>query len=289
VKPAPFEYHDPRRLDDALELLAQHGDDAKVLAGGQSLVPLLNFRLARPARLVDVNRLDELSYVRKRDGVLRVGALTRAVALERSPLVADEWPLLREAVRFVGHRQIRTRGTVGGSVAHADPAAELPTALTALGARFHVRSTREARTLDPGEFFVAHLTTDLTPDELLVEVEVPPLAAGAGTAFVEYARVHGDFALAGVGAVVEIGTDGRCARATLVLAAVAPRPVRAVEAEEALAGGRIGEEEAGAAGELAARAVDVPAREARYRRALVAELARRALVLAVGRAGREAA
>lgn len=288
MKPAPFAYDDPRGLDETLDLLARHGEDAKVLAGGQSLLPLLNFRLARPTRLVDVNRVDELAYLRRRGGNLRIGALTRAATLERSPLVAAEWPLLREAVRLVGHPQIRSRGTVGGSVAHADPAAELPAVLAALESRFHLRSRRGGRTLGPEELFVTHLTTALAPDELLVEIEVPPLPSRAGTAFVEYARVHGDFALGGAAAVVVLGEDGTCERAVVTLVAAAPTPVRAREAEEALAGGSLTEEGIRAAADLAAAEVDVPEAERPYRRALVSELTRRALERAVTRA-REAA
>jgi aerobic carbon-monoxide dehydrogenase medium subunit len=284
VKPAPFEYDDPREVHEALDLLARHGDDAKILAGGQSLVPLLNFRLARPARLVDVNRLDELAYVRKRDGRLRIGALARMHALERSSVVGAGWPLLREAARFVAHPAIRARGTVCGSVAHADPAAELPAALAALDARFHVRSTRGSRTVAAEELFLTHLTTTLEPDELLAEIEVPPLPPGTGTAFVEHARIHGDFALAGAATVVTLAGDRTCERATIALCAAAPTPVRATQAEEALVGEPIDERTARAAAALAAEAVDVPEAGMRYRRALVSELTARALQQAAERA-----
>jgi carbon-monoxide dehydrogenase medium subunit/6-hydroxypseudooxynicotine dehydrogenase subunit alpha len=284
VKPAAFEYDDPKELDEALDLLARHGDEGKVLAGGQSLVPLLNFRLARPARLIDVNRIDELAYIRRLGGSLRIGALTRALTLERSLLVPTGWPLLREAVRFVAHPAIRARGTVGGSVAHADPAAELPAAFAALDARFHVRSSRSARSLASDELFVTHLTTALEPDELLVEIEVPPLPAGAGTAFVEHARVHGDFALGGVAAVVVRGGNGTCERAAIALCAAAPTPVRVPEAEAALVGERIDEALARTAAAVAGQAVDVPADARRYRRALVAELTVRAVLAAAARA-----
>ena len=161
-------------------------------------MPLLNFRLARPALLVDLNRVDGLAGIRKANGSLWIGAMTRQAALERSTLVADGWPLLREAVRHAGHPQTRNRGTVGGSVAHADPAAELPCALAALDARFHVRSARGARMLRAEELFAGPLQTALDPDELLVEIEVPPLPDGARSGFAEHARTHGDFALAGV-------------------------------------------------------------------------------------------
>jgi CO/xanthine dehydrogenase FAD-binding subunit len=284
VKPAPFGYDDPGTLDEALELLALHGEEAKVLAGGQSLVPLLNFRLAGLARIVDINRIDELSYLRRREGVLRIGALTRAATLERSPLAAARWPLLREAVRFAGHAQIRSRGTVGGSVAHADPAAELPTVLTALNARFHVRSRRGRRTLAHQELFVTYLSTSLEPDELLVEIEVPPLPPGAGTAFVEHARVHGDFALGGAAAVVVLDGNGTCERAAVALLAAAPTPRRATQAEIALVGTRLRDEELREAAALAAAEVDVLESERAYRGALVSELTRRALQLAAQRA-----
>jgi CO/xanthine dehydrogenase FAD-binding subunit len=272
VKPAPFAYDEPRSVEEAAGLLDRYGDEAKVLAGGQSLIPLLNFRLARPERLVDVNRIDELAYIRRRDGALHIGALSRVASLERSPLVAARWPLLVEAARLVGHPQIRSRGTVGGSVAHADPAAELPAALTALGARFHTTSHRGPRTLAAEEFFVTHLTTALEPDELLVEITVPPLPPGTGGAIVEHTRVHGDFALGG--AAVVVGAD----RASIVLLAAGPTPLRAVVAEEALVGGAGVDDVA----ELAAGAVD--ASRGGYRRALAAALTRRALDLASERA-----
>jgi carbon-monoxide dehydrogenase medium subunit len=265
VKPAPFAHEEPRSLENALGLLAQHGEDAKVLAGGQSLIPLLNFRLARPEVLVDVNRIDGLSFIRRRDGLLRIGALTRMASLERSPLVRERWPLLAEAARLVGHPQIRSRGTVGGSVAHADPAAELPAALVALGARFRAVSARGERELGPEDFFVTHLTTALEPDELLVEVVVPPLPAGTRAAIVEHARVHGDFALGGAVVVAGVG------RASVVLLAAGATPLRARAAEEALAAGAAPEEAAA----LAAEAVD--ASRGDYRRALAVEMTRRAL------------
>jgi CO/xanthine dehydrogenase FAD-binding subunit len=278
VKPAPFAYEEPRSVEEALRVLARYGEEAKVLAGGQSLIPLLNFRLARPERLVDVNRIDELAYIRRQEGALHIGALTRAATLEHSPLVAARWPLLVEAARLVGHAQIRSRGTVGGSAAHADPAAELPAALTALGASFHARSERGPRTLAAEEFFITHLTTALEPDELLVGITVPPLPPCTGTAIVEHTRVHGDFALGGAAVLVTLGEDGACARASIVLLAAAATPLRSVAAEEALVGGA----EIADTAQLAAGAVD--ASRGPYRRALAAELTRRALVVAVERA-----
>jgi CO/xanthine dehydrogenase FAD-binding subunit len=284
VKPAPFAYEEPRSVEQALELLARYGDEAKVLAGGQSLIPLLNFRLARPERLVDVNRIDELAYIRREDGELHIGAVTRMATLEHSPLVAARWPLLVEAARLVGHPQIRSRGTVGGSVAHADPAAELPAALAALGAGFHARSHRGSRTLAAEELFVTQLTTALEPDELLVGITVPTLPPRAGTAIVEHVRVHGDFALGGAAVLVSLAEDGACAGASIVLLAAAPRPLRAVAAEEALAGAGLVDAKLAEAADLAAGELELSGPHRAHRRALVAELTRRALVIAVDRA-----
>jgi len=277
VKPAPFAYEEPRSVEEALDLLARYGDEAKVLAGGQSLIPLLNFRLARPERLVDVNRIDELAYIRRQNGVLHIGALARIASLERSPLAAARWPLLVEAARLVGHAQIRSRGTVGGSVAHADPAAELPAALTALSASFHTASQRGSRTLAAEEFFVTHLTTALEPDELLVQITVPPLPSRSGAAILEHARVHGDFALGGAAVVVALAEDGSCARASIALLAAGPRPQRAAAAEEALVRGQADLAEAA---ELAASESSLSG----HRRALAAELTRRALTVSAERA-----
>ena len=259
MKPVRFDYRAPASLDEALPLLRL---ESAVLAGGQSLVPLLNLRLARPELVVDVNGIAELDYIRAGEGALRIGALTRQVALERSELVGRRWPLLHKAVRFVGHPQIRTRGTVGGSVAHADPAAELPAALIALGARFHLRSAGGARALGASEFFLGSLHTAREPDELLVEVEVPEQPEGAGSGFAEHARTHGDFATAGAAAVIAAGHAG------IALLGAGPVPVRAEAAERALADGAAPPE----AAELAAQDV-----EDEHRRALCTELARRAI------------
>jgi CO/xanthine dehydrogenase FAD-binding subunit len=206
MKPAPFDYIAPSTLDDALALL---DDDSRPLAGGQSLVPLLNFRFARPGRLVDLNRIEGLDYVREEEGALLIGMLARQSALYD----VARWPLLVAAITHVGHPQTRNRGTVCGSVAHGDAASELPAAMLALGARMHVRSSRSGRTIEAEDFFQGYLTTALEPDELLVEIEVP--ANPERWRFVEYARTHGDWAV--VGAAV---AGGRTA-----LFGVADRPV----------------------------------------------------------------
>lgn len=260
MKPPPFEYHAPESLDEVLALLAEHGDEAKVLAGGQSLIPLLNFRLARPARLVDVNRVPEL------EGVAggRIGALTRTRAIELDPPA----PLLAQAVRHAGHAQIRNRSTVGGSCAHADPAAELPTALLALDARFRLRSATGERIVAAEDFFLGVFATALRPEELLVEVDVPDQRGRS--AFVEHARIHGDFALAG--AAVVLGEQP-----AVVLMAVADRPVRSPRAERVLVEGGSAEDAAAAAVEDLEPPSDLRA-SGRYRKALVQELVRRAIV-----------
>jgi carbon-monoxide dehydrogenase medium subunit/6-hydroxypseudooxynicotine dehydrogenase subunit alpha len=288
VKPPPFDYEAPESLDEALALLAERGADGKVLAGGQSLVPLLNFRLARPEVLIDVNGLQELAYLRREEGMLRIGALTRHAALERSRLTAENWPLLTEAIGWVAHPQIRNRGTVGGSCAHADPAAELPVVLTALDARFRVRSTRGERVLSAGEMFVGQLEPGIEPDELLVEIEVPPVAPGTGTAFVEFARRHGDFALGGVGAMVELDSEGTCRSAAISLLGAGPTPLRPGEAEAALVGVPVDATSAAEAAKLAVHDASPTGDlhgSASYRRDLIETLTRRALLAAGERAG----
>lgn len=260
MKPAAFAYEAPRSLGEALTLL---GEEARPLAGGQSLIPMLNFRLARPALLVDLNRITALSYVRRSGGVLRIGALARQAVIERSELIGRDWPLLTQAVRLVGHPAIRSRGTVAGSVAHADPKAELPAALLALGARFHARSPAGERVLAAEDLFLGPFRTALADDELLTEIEVPPPPPGARCRFVEHARTHGDFALAGAAVVLAPGEH-----AAIALIGAASTPVRAVEAERALIGGA----SAGEVGEVAAGTVADG-----HRRALIASVVRRAV------------
>jgi carbon-monoxide dehydrogenase medium subunit/6-hydroxypseudooxynicotine dehydrogenase subunit alpha len=287
VKPPIFDYDAPTTVDETLALLERHVDDVKVLAGGQSLVPLLNFRLSRPGRLIDINNVSELAYITRSEGTLRIGALTRHAALERSRIVATGWPVLTEALTFLAHAQIRNRGTVGGSVAHADPAAELPVAFAALDACFHARSTRGSRVIGWRDFFVTHLTSVLEPDELLTEIEVPAQPPRTGGAFVEYARRHGDFALGGACATVSLGDDGRCTQATIALLAAAPTPLRSEAAEDALAGTTVDEPAAARAAALAVEGVeptgDIHGSSA-YRKKLITAMVRRAVVVAADRA-----
>jgi CO/xanthine dehydrogenase FAD-binding subunit len=287
VKPPPFEYHAPRELDEALALLAQYGDEGKVLAGGQSLVPLLNFRLAAPEHLIDINGLGELAYLRRRDETLHIGALTRHATVERSDVVATHWPLLREAVQWVAHPQIRSRGTVGGSVAHADPAAEIPVSLAALDARLTVRSVRGERTLDWRDFFLSTLTTALEPDELLIEIQVPPTPTRSGSALAEYSRRHGDFALGGAAVLLSFDEAHTCTGAAIALLAAAPAPVRAQQAEKLLLGAEISDQLAAAAARAAVEGIhpsgDIHGSTA-YRTSLIEAQVRRAILTATARA-----
>ena len=243
MKPHRFDYHAPESLEEAAALLDQYGDDAKVLAGGQSLMPLVNMRLAQPAVIVDLNRVASLAYVEERpDGGLWVGAMTRERTLERLPALQEAAPLLAAAAPHIGHFQIRNRGTVGGSIAHADPAAELPAAALALGADLVAASTVGQRVLAADDFFETYFTTLLEPTDLLTEVRFPPWPKGAGWGFEEIAIRHGDFALAGACAVIEKSQGGLCERASIVLFGVGDAPVRATQAEARLIGSMIDEE-----------------------------------------------
>lgn len=289
MKPAPFEYHAPETLDEALALLAECGPDAKVLAGGQSLVPAMNFRLAAPSALIDLNSVRELFYVQEEEsGGIRIGAMTRQREVERSPLVAGRAPLLHETMPHIAHPQIRNRGTVGGSVAHADPAAELPAVMLALEARFRAcRRGGDSRWIDAGEFFTGLFATALAPDELLVEIALPPLPARTGWAFREISRRHGDYALVGVLAVVTLDEAGLCRRARIALFSVGDGPVLAHAAANCLAGAELTNEALSAAAAALQQDIDPPGdihASAAYRRHLAEVLTRQALARAVERA-----
>ena len=238
MKPPRFDYVLPRGLEEALSVLAQHGEQAKVLAGGQSLVPLLNFRLVRPAYLVDLNDVAGLDGIRVADGWLCIGATTRQRAVETSALVRERCPLLAEAMPQIGHTQIRNRGTIGGSLAHGDPAAELPAVVAALGGELVLQSARGRRVLTPEQFFVGYLTTAVAPDELLVEVRLPVTPPRTGSAFLEVSRRHGDFALVGVAVTLTVDEAGVCTAGAIALTGVGPTPVVAREAARALVGVR---------------------------------------------------
>lgn len=289
MKPAPFKYLAPRTLDEALAYLAEHGYDAKPLAGGQSLVPAMNFRLATPAVLVDLNRVDELFFIRPgEDGGLRIGAMTRQAQLERDALIAERAPLIKETMPYVAHPQIRNRGTYGGSLAHADPAAELPAVTVALNGRLRVQSQRGERWVPAEEFFVGLFTTVLEPDELLVEIALPPLPPRTGWAFAEVSRRHGDFALVGAAAVVTLDESGRCAAVRLVYTGVGEGPVLSSSAAHVLQGTVPDEQAIREAAHQAAQKDIAPISDihasADFRRHLAEVLGRRALIQAVSRA-----
>jgi aerobic carbon-monoxide dehydrogenase medium subunit len=238
MKPAPFELETASSVDDVLNFLSQSEPEreVKVLAGGQSLVPLLNFRLARPSVLVDLNRLSGLQYIHKRDGGIAIGAMTRQSTVERSETVGRVVPLLAEAMPFVAHTPIRNRGTLGGSLAHADPAAELCTVALAVDATLVARSSRGERLIDANDFFVGPFTTRLHSDELLTEVRLPNFPEGAGWAFEEVARRRGDFAMLAVAVVLQLDPAGKIALARLAYTSMGPKPLRAPGGERALVG-----------------------------------------------------
>ncbi len=280
MKPPRFAYHDPATRDEALALLAVHAEDAKVLAGGQSLVPLLNMRLTQPAHLIDINRIADLTYIREVDGTLAIGALTRQRTIEHAELVRKHCPLLAAAVPYVGHPPIRSRGTLGGSLAHADPAAELPAVLMALGGSVRVESHNSCRTVPAAEFFVDQLQTLLANDELVVEARFPIVLPHTGVAFVEVSRRHGDFALVGVAAQLTLHEDHSIAAAHLTLLGVAATPVDALEARMLLIGAQPDDKIFTAAAEQAASSLDPIAdlhASWEYRRSVANILVKRAL------------
>ncbi len=289
MKPAAFAYFDPTTTAEAVELLGALGDEAKVLAGGQSLVPMMNMRLAKPEAIVDINRVKELAYIKEADDGLLIGALTRQRAVERSSIVKKRSSLLAEAILSVGHLPIRSRGTIGGSLAHADPAAELPAVLLALDGWVQASSTRGTRRIPAAELFIGPLLTSLQPDELITEVCFPLLPPGTGTAFLEVTRRHGDFAVVGVAACVTLDQQSACTRASIALLGAGETQVRATQAEELLIGSRLDERAITAAGAAAMAGLD-PVGDVHaspeYRKQVAGVLTQRALALAWGRARR---
>lgn len=289
MKPAPFRYYAPRTIDEALAHLSEHGWDAKVLAGGQSLIPMMNFRLAQPSVLVDLNNVSELSYIQAaRDGAVRVGAMTRQREVERSTVIAETAPMIHAAMPRIAYPQIRNRGTFGGSIAHADPSAELPAASVALEGRFLLRSKRGERWVAARDFFIGLFTTALEPDELLLETVLSPVPPHSGWSFQEVARRHHDFALVGVAAMVTLDGGGTCDRARLVYFSVGDGPVEARQATAILAGQEPTPEAIREAAEMASKSDVEPQSDinasAAYRRHLVNVLGRRALAEAFERA-----
>ena len=239
MKPAPFEYFVPDSIEQAMDLLREHGEDAKILAGGQSLVPAMNFRIQQPSVLIDLNRIPELGYIIEENNVIRVGAMARERQLEFEDIVSKQTPLLHEAVPFIAHPQIRNRGTIGGSLVNADPAAELPVLMLALNARLKARKSSSERWIEAQDFFVGMFTTALESDEILVEIELPVMAERTGWSFMEVAPRAGDYALMGVAAVVTLDEDGKCKDAKLVYLNAGDGPIDAKEAANSLKGEKI--------------------------------------------------
>jgi CO/xanthine dehydrogenase FAD-binding subunit len=288
MKPGPFEYSAPTTLDEVIALLGEHGDEAKVIAGGQSLVPMLSMRLARPAQLVDVNGVTELAGITDGGDHVAFGATTRERDAERSALVAERLPIMAEALPLIGHVSIRNRGTIGGSIAHADASAELPAVAVITDATMMARSPRGERAIAADDFFVSHFTTSLDDDECVVAVRVPSGPAGAGWTFQEVARRHGDFALVGVAAMVAMNGGDTIRDARVCLIGVGDRALRAHDVEQSLVGQAATRDTFAAAAADAVRDLE-PGSDmhgsSEYRRHLAGVVVRRALTTAAERAG----
>jgi carbon-monoxide dehydrogenase medium subunit len=283
LKPAPFQYHAPESVADAAAVLAEFGDEAKALAGGQSLVPIMALRLARFDHLVDLNRVGELQGIERRNGTMRIGAMTRQADVERDATVARGVPLLARATPLIGHFQIRNRGTIGGSLAHADPAAEYPAVALALDADFEVANAGGSRTVPASDFFVSTFMTALEAEDVLSAVHFPVWGGRTGFAVEEVARRFGDFALTGAVCGVQLNGD-RVARAAIAMFGMGSTPLRATEAEAALTGSAVADVDGDEVGRVAVAATDPPAdihASASYRRSVGAVVVARALRRAI--------
>jgi CO/xanthine dehydrogenase FAD-binding subunit len=289
VKPAKFEYLRPVNIAEAVQFLAEYGEEAKILSGGQSLIPVMNMRLSTPKYLIDIGQVPELNYIKEDDGRLCIGTVTRHVEVGKSLLVKEKCNLLHQAIHYVGHPQIRNRGTIGGSIAHADPSAELPCVLTALKGDIVIANADGDRVVEPEEFFLTYLLTSLEPTEMVKEVRFPVLSATCGSAFVELARRHGDFALVGVAAAIDLDENGKISFARLGVCGANPVPTSLSEIEESLIGLVPNEAVLKEAGE-AVRDYISPEGDlhgsAEYREQLSSVLTFRALTEAASRAGK---
>jgi carbon-monoxide dehydrogenase medium subunit len=287
MKPAPFKYIAAASRDEALSLKARFGEDARFLAGGQSLVPMLNFRVVQPAVLIDLNPLTQLSFITRDHGALRIGALTRYRTLERDPLIAEAAPLLREALPHIAHPQIRNRGTLGGNLAHADPSSELPAIVVALDGRLRAQSTLSERWIAARDFFVGPLSTALEPDEMLTDIELPTPAKRSGFCFAEVARRRGDFALMGVAVALTLGMFGHCNQARIALCGAGDRPVDVSAAAAGLVGHAVDADAVCHVAAAVQRSIDPPGNvhaSKGYQRHLAGVLVKRALRSALERA-----
>jgi carbon-monoxide dehydrogenase medium subunit len=285
MKPPVFSYHDPVSVEDAVALLSRH-ENAKVLAGGQSLMPMLNMRYVMPDHVIDINRIEGLAYIREDGDALEIGAMTRQRDLEFSDLVERHCPLMHEALLQVGHRQTRNRGTIGGSLSHLDPAAELPAVCAATDAVIRVQGPNGARDIAFADFPAGYMTPSIEMDEMVVGLRVPSWPAGHGHAFVEFSRRHGDFAVASAAALLEVGSDGRISRASLTVGGVGAAPLRMGAIEQALIG-ETGDEDRLRDLCESCREIDAMGdvyASTEYRQHLATVMSRRALVKAHGRA-----
>ena len=283
MKPAKFEYHAPVSVEEALRILERYQGEARVLAGGQSLVPMMNFRLATPAAIVDLNRIAGLAEIGEADGVVTIGAMVRQRRIEFAPLIAEKLPLLSAATRWIGHLPTRTRGTIGGSIAHADPAAEIPMILQVLEGEVVVRAPQGERRIAAPDLFLSPLTTSLAPDEVIIEVHFPTMPPGASYAIEEFARRKGDFAIAAI-SVMLVRDGERCTMARLATAGIGPVTVRLRDAEAILEERGLGDAAIAAAAEKAAELVEPMSDQhgsADYRRHLTGVLTRRAVHKAI--------
>jgi aerobic carbon-monoxide dehydrogenase medium subunit len=285
--PPAFEYLRPNTLPEAIAFLQQYGDDAKILSGGQSLIPMMKFRLARPGHLIDINRISGLSYIKEEGGYLKIGGLVREAELEDSPLIRQKYPILFDTSRVIADPQVRNMATLAGNLAHGDPANDHPATMLALGAEIVAVGPQGERVIPVGNFFVTLFTTDLQHDEIVTEIRIPTPPANSGGAYLKLERKVGDFATAAVAAQVTVDQGGTCAKAGIGLTNVGATPIKAAKAEESLLGKKLDETTITQAAQLAAEAAQ-PSADLRgpeeYKRGLVKELTRRALVRAYERA-----
>jgi carbon-monoxide dehydrogenase medium subunit len=282
-----FDYHAPTSVADALALLDQHGEDAKLLAGGHSLIPLMKTRLAEPAVLIDLGKIATLSYINEQNGGLAIGAMTTYTELATSELVQSKAPVLADASGQVADNQIRNRGTIGGSLSHSDPAGDLPAVALALGAQMKTSSSGAHRTISADDFFVDLLTTALEPNEILSEISIPALLDGTGTAYVKFANKASHYAVVGVAAVITVGSDGTCQRARIAITGAGPKATRATASESALVGSNLDDAAINAAASQAGDGIDFNEdvhASAEYRAHLTKVYAGRAIRAAVGNA-----
>lgn len=289
MKPAPFQYVAAQSVEHALSLLTQYGSDAKLIAGGQSLVPMMNFRLARPEWLIDISRLSDLTRIEANDGCIRIGSLVRYVELLKSEAVERSAPLLAQMLPYVAHAAIRNRGTIGGSICHADPAAEMPVAMLAMDATFSLRSPRRTRKIEADAFFIAQMTTAIEPDEILTAIEIPAAQREDVTGFSEFARRRGDFAIASAAVVLKYSGEAVSDHVRIAIGGLSQRAQRAKKAETMLAGGKPTPELIENVAETACREVDAGSdlhATEDYRRSLIATQVKQALTAAVAQRNR---